>query len=428
MRQVPKLSRKYIGNNQISLEKDSDRPRQFIDRDERFENDLEHITKLILQDVFRTKRNTEEIINAYLTPINDAFVNIFGVDVKTDLRFKSFAPPSEGKVAEILFQKGSSEIHYDLLSSGEKEVFNILINLLSRRAFYHDTVYFFDELDLHLNTALQYNLLKEITENWIPENCQLWTASHSLGFIDYANQTDHSAIIDFDDLDFDVQQVLFPKEKNRLEIYEVAVPQKMLFKIFEGKKVVLCENQNDEYYNLLGLENTIFLGVKDSNEVFYKTKANAGYIGLRDRDLLMDNEIEKLEKNYPNYKILRYYSFESYLYHPDNIADLNLKDFDKEAYIQEITRQKNVKYDSILISVNSSRMGYSEFKDKDIKNKESDALIIKSLSSDEFEQFYSFFDMKNQFNKSVIAKFNLSKEQLVQTQWFKTRIGQVLGF
>ena len=56
-----------------------------------------------------------------------------------------------------------------------------------------------DELDLHLNTQLQYNLLKEITENWIPENCQLWTASHSLGFIDYANGSEMAAIIDFDD-------------------------------------------------------------------------------------------------------------------------------------------------------------------------------------------------------------------------------------
>jgi hypothetical protein len=42
-------------------------------------------------------------------------------------------PPLEGKVADILFRKGEVEIHYDLLSSGEKEVFNILINLLSRR-------------------------------------------------------------------------------------------------------------------------------------------------------------------------------------------------------------------------------------------------------------------------------------------------------
>jgi len=79
--------------------------------------------------------------------------------------------------------------------------------LLSRTPFYQDTIYYLDELDLHLNTKLQYALLKEIVENWIPDGCQLWTASHSLGFIEYANE--HAVIIDFDDLNFDHAQTLF---------------------------------------------------------------------------------------------------------------------------------------------------------------------------------------------------------------------------
>ena len=68
------------------------------------------------------------------------------------------------------------------------------------------------------NTRLQYNLLKEITEYWIPNNCQLWTASHSYGFIDYAREADHAAIIDFDSLDFDVKQVLLPEPKDSLDV------------------------------------------------------------------------------------------------------------------------------------------------------------------------------------------------------------------
>ena len=126
-------------------------------------------------------------------------------------------PPLDGNFAEINFTKGNSEFHYNQLSAGEKEVFNILINLVARKEYYQDTVYFFDEIDLHLNTKLQYNFLKEIVENWVPENCQLWTASHSLGFIQYANNSKNACIIDFDDLDFDYPQVLTPKEKDNFE-------------------------------------------------------------------------------------------------------------------------------------------------------------------------------------------------------------------
>ena len=52
-------------------------------------------------------------------------------------------------------------------------------------------------------------------EHWIPDNSQLWTASHSLGFIDYANGSDDAAILDFDDLDFDQPQTLSPAAKSK---------------------------------------------------------------------------------------------------------------------------------------------------------------------------------------------------------------------
>ncbi|MBD0259805.1 MAG: AAA family ATPase, partial [Cytophagales bacterium] len=172
LRQVPKLTRRALGEaSRTSTETDSDRPMRFIERDERFENDVERITQQILREVFLTNNQTSEIKERYINPINEAFKRVFGVNEATTLRLIAFNPPLEGRVAEILFQKGSTEIHYDFLSSGEKEVFNLLINLLSRRGLYQDTVYFFDEIDLHLNTRLQYNLLKEITEHWIPDGC-----------------------------------------------------------------------------------------------------------------------------------------------------------------------------------------------------------------------------------------------------------------
>ena len=76
---------------------------------------------------------------------------------------------------------------------------------------------------MHLHTQLQHALLQEIVERWIPEHSQLWTASHSLGFIDYASSNDDTAILDFDDLDFDCPHVLRPAPKTE-RIFDIAVP------------------------------------------------------------------------------------------------------------------------------------------------------------------------------------------------------------
>jgi len=432
LRQIPRLTRKRLGEDSASVEHDEDRPLQYIDRDERFENDLEHIIKLILKEFFTSDKRRGEIIDKYIGPLNDAFRNIFGENPKTSLSIQSLIPPLEGEVAEILFQKGESQVPYNLLSSGEKEVFNILINLLSRRHLYQDTVYFIDELDLHLNTALQYNLLKEITENWIPENCQLWTASHSLGFIDYANDTDHSAIIDFDDLDFDVPQVLFPEPKNKVDVYEIAVPKTVLPKLFANRKIVFCENQNDEYYNLLNLPDTVFVGITDNRAVFLTMKSNEAYHGIRDRDYLSNDEIKKIRQKFPRHHILPYYTFENFLYHPDNIAELKPKDFNRQKYIEEITRQKNEKLLNIVAGIAKARDGYEEMKIDTLNDNKKKAeelnTILEALRSNEFEVFYPFFNMKGYFTKTVIERFNLSAKELVQTQWFKAQISKVLGF
>jgi hypothetical protein len=165
-RHIPRLTRTTLGQGgQVDFQKDSDRPRFFIERDNRFENDVEKITEVILKEIFRSQTSNEQIRQKYINPINSALENIFGSGNGTKLQLIEIIPPLEGKVAQITFHKGDSEFHYNYLSAGEKEVFNLLINLLSRGSFFQDTIYFFDEIDLHLNTKLQFNLLKEVTEN-----------------------------------------------------------------------------------------------------------------------------------------------------------------------------------------------------------------------------------------------------------------------
>ena len=420
LRQTPVLSR--TSTQDFDLTKDTDRPRHYIDRDKRFENDIEILTRQILEEVFNGGDfDAKKLKERYLQPINQSLFRIFSDLPAPLLELVSLKPPLGGSVADIRFKKGISEIHYNLLSAGEKEVINLLINLFVRRDTYQDTIYFIDELDLHLNTRLQYNLLKEITEHWIPENCQLWTASHSYGFIDYAREAAHAAIIDFDSLDFDVPQVLVPEPKNSLDVFDVAVPKERIFKLFDNKQIVLCENQNDEFYNLLALEDKLFVGVKNKDEVFLNIKRDPRYYGLIDRDFLTDHEVASARRKHSTLRILHYYCFENYLYHPDNIAEVN-PTFDKASYIQEIVAQKNSQKLKLISRIDKIRNSYAILRSEDTIRDENFDTIIDALASDDLERFYPFFDMKKNFNKKSIEIYNWRKEQLVSTSWFEQKI------
>lgn len=431
-RQIPRLVRRNLGGRAAEeIAKNTDNPLFSIERDNRFENDIEQITETIVEEIFLKKSSGDEIRRVFVDPINSAFARIFGSGNGTKLELTELIAPLAGKAAQINFKKGNSKIHYDVLSAGEKEVFNILVDLLIRQKLYQDTVYFLDEIDLHLNTSIQSTLLQEIAENWIPANCQLWTASHSLGFIDYARHAINAAIINFDDLDFDVPQTLFPEPKENLDLYEIAVPKPVLFEMLKGKTIVVCENKNDSYLNMLAIPDTVFVGVRDARDVFLHIKRDPRYHSLRDRDFISDAEIERIRKLYPNHYFLKYYCFENYLYHPDNIAELNPPGFDKASYTAEIARQRNEKRINIITTIASSRQTYEEFKtDFKLDEKSSEQArteIASDFESNEFERFYKFFDMKDQFNKSYLAPFQLSVERLVKTQWFKQKISEAMS-
>ncbi len=411
---------------------DGDAPETSIDADTRFTNDLfmymQNIDNSLREPTFNGRSaDTLKIFQQYIEPLNSSLLNIFGGTNETTIQiaeYQNATPFSNGK---LIFRKGASKVNYDLLSHGEKQVVILLLNFIVRKEYYNDAIIFIDEMDCHLNTSLQYKLLEEIVSVWIPDNAQLWTASHALGFIDYARKNEQATIIDFDLLDFDLPQTLLPESKESLDVYDIAIPKGMLFDILKDKKIVVCENQNDEYYNLLKIPNTIFVGVKDSRDVFLTVKRDGRYHSLRDRDFLSDTEVEKLNKAYPHHHILQYYNFENYLYHPDNIEELAINGFDKAAYIQHITDQKNEKIFYILPVLSSSRQNYEEFKtDEKLKDKDSNQ-IVDDLRSDDFERFYKYFDMKAQFNKASLSQYNLNKEKMVSTKWFQNQIESVIS-
>ncbi len=100
---------------------------------------------------------------------------------------------------------------------------------------------------------------------------------------------------------------------------------------------------------------------------------------------------------------------------------MNFEGFIKDDYIEEIIEQKNTKILEIVGEIGLSRSHYIEFKDY-IKNDENIQPIIDSLISNNFEVFYSYFNMKKYYNKKYHSKFNYSLSDLSKTKWFRNEI------
>ncbi|MDI9365784.1 MAG: AAA family ATPase [Flavobacterium sp.] len=428
IRIVPRISN---DSNGADISSDNDSPSTYIENDTRFINDvfqyIQQINNALREPVFSGRQaDTLQIFRDFIEPLNHSLLKIFGGDETTTIQIAEFEDATPNRTAKLIFRKGDSKINYDLLSHGEKQVIILLINFIVRQKYYEDAIIFIDEMDCHLNTALQYHLIEEIVTKWIPESSQLWTASHALGFIDYAKNNESASIIDFNLLNFDKKQELMPVSKDKLDVYEIAIPKATIASILKGYKLVIVENTNDEHFNnALGQDGYLFLPANNNREVFLTVKSDKDKLGLRDRDYLRDDEIIKIQAKMPNLKILQLSTFENYIYHPDNIAELGLAGFNRDEYITDIIQYKNEKLLDIVAEIGISRTHYIEFKDC-IKNDGNIEPIINALKSDLFDEFYQYFNMKKHFNKKSIAKFNLSVNDLAKTKWFKENIFKII--
>lgn len=428
---------------QKSIVEDADRPETFIDQDVRFNTDIyEYIREInaaVRSPFIQGKQpNSSDIFNEYFARINESFSYIFG-ESKTAIKIIDMVDSIPGMPAELIFQKGDSRINYDLLSHGEKQVVTLLLDFVIRRKYYQDTIYFIDEMDTHLETSIQKRLIKDVVEKWIPEGSQLWTASHALGFIEYANKSDKAAIIDFDNLDFDVPQVLVPSPKDNAEVYEIAVGKEFLSSLFKDFKVYFVENKDKQKYALAQLDNKIFVPENGRNGVYHKVKSGQ-YLGIVDRDYLSDDDITEIKKQYKGLVVLEYYCIENYLFHPDNLEEYNKaqnKSFDKAGYINHIKDLKNAQLKSITLSLSLTRTSYPYFGEPNFndsanqnrfKNKGENIaqseIISELLSSDDFNQFYKVFSMKRAGLEELA---NIHADDLAQTNWFKTKIKELLA-
>ena len=167
-----------------------------------------------------------------------------------DLIISSLGEVQSGQ-GTLYFEKSdqTDPFEFNVLSAGEKEVVDILLDLYLRQDDYNDTVFLIDEPELHINTAIQRKLLIEINK-LVGVNCQIWVATHSIGLLRALQ----------DELKEDCQVIYFepgtdfarsahtlsPIEKTRhnwIRIFETALDD--LTGLVSPKRLVYCEGKAD---------------------------------------------------------------------------------------------------------------------------------------------------------------------------------------
>ena len=177
---------------------------------------LDSISSLYNQE--NKKRTAEDISEELIGQIRISMLNIFG-----DLTLNGIkdAIGSTVGAGSFYFQKGDVEsYHYKNLSGGEKAAFDLILDMHIKKKFFPDAIYCIDEIEAHLHTKVQGTMLKELVRI-IPDDSQLWVTTHSLGVLRAAQEIEAQdpgsvSMIDFDDVDLDVQSDLHPTTLDRV--------------------------------------------------------------------------------------------------------------------------------------------------------------------------------------------------------------------
>jgi energy-coupling factor transporter ATP-binding protein EcfA2 len=438
LRVVPSL-RQNSTTADVVLNRDA--PNRLIDLDERFHTDAalftSSINKALREPLFKNEQaDLATIAQQFIEPINSALTRVFAKTQELVPQLRQFDDATPSAPPKLIFQKGVSQFNFDFLSHGEKQVVVTLLNLSVRKDFLRGKVIFIDELDVHMHTALQKTLIEEIVTHWIAEDSQLWVASHSLGFIEFAKTSEVTSIIDLDELNFDQPQRLTPEAKSNSNLFNVAVSSDTLQMLLSNRQVIFVENTDIDYLSkIINTQSRIALAAKDKYSAIQQSKQITNALSLVDKDYVTKTERDELRKHYGNLLMLNLYSIENYLFHPDNVEEFltsKHRSFDRDAYEATWLLEASKVISSLASSggLKGARKSYSFYGDLDQSSQqrrkefnEAKALeITQALESNNFYTAFEFIPAKD-FGanaKALIGEFR--KESLASTHWFKTEI------
>ena len=259
------------------------------------------------------------------------------------------------------FSKGDArDFHYKNLSGGEKAVFDLLLDIYVKRSRFKDAIYCIDEPEAHVASGLHGALLEAMLEI-VPEQSQLWIATHSAGFVrkayDMMHRNEDVVFLDFSERDFDQEVRISPRTPNRSfwqATYQVALDD--LADLIAPDRIFLCEGDRNKAdrgfdancYNRIFAEehsNTLFISrgssseVENSEDLIGVLKAVAGGSAvwrLIDRDD-MTCEARK-EKIREGIRVLGRRELENFLYDPEVLKTF-LKMNSKEECAESILKK-----------------------------------------------------------------------------------------
>jgi predicted ATPase len=228
---------------------DSRRATRLIHQEQRVSENYQRmvadaVMALYSDDPLTQQRSIRDVADELIGETRQAMLQVFD-----NLELQGPGNPITG--GTFRFKKGTaSGFHYKNLSGGEKAAFDLLLDFIVKRRAFDNTVFCIDEPELHMHTRLQAKLL-EVMFSLVPDNCQLWLSTHSIGMARtaahlYSRNPGEVAFIDFHQQDFDNPTTLIPIVPNRNfwqqmfhtaldDLAQLVVPQCVVF--CEGRKV-----------------------------------------------------------------------------------------------------------------------------------------------------------------------------------------------
>lgn len=359
------------GLNQVGLAIDTPRIRRLIDNDASVSDNYQRIVSHSVEKLYSGEfdaTNVKALRETLIGEIRKSTSRVFG-----DLIFTGPGDPM--KNGAFYFKKGIVDnFHFKNLSGGEKAAFDIILDIITKKLEFNDTVYCIDEPDLHLHTKLQGKLLEEIY-NLIPDNCQLVISTHSIGMMRKAvemhrQHSDKVIFFDFHDKNPDEDIILKPVTVTRdlwKKTLQIALDD--LSELVSPKQIVICEGKpasssgtnkefdarclrtifNSEYSDteFISVGNHLAVTADKIDIITTLKTLNSGieFIKLIDRDDRSENEISELKKQ--GTKVLTQRDIESYLLDDEIIEKLcknnELKSLDEET-ISKVCKEKQIEF------------------------------------------------------------------------------------
>ncbi len=175
-----------------------------MQQEQRVSENYNRIVGEAVRELFNGQEPTktkQEIRDRLIGQIRSSMNALFG-----NLILSGTGNPTNG--GTFRFDKGTaSDFHFKNLSGGEKAAFDLLLDFIVKKESFNNTVFCIDEPELHMHTKLQGKLLEQLFA-LLPDGCQLWISTHSIGMARKAaelNQTNPGqvAFIDFHEQNFD---------------------------------------------------------------------------------------------------------------------------------------------------------------------------------------------------------------------------------